>query len=287
MDYMHGDVSPDEETLACYWEYARESRTLWAVAETCVALQKKKRWSRKRVLQYLLVERSLQQWWPRTRWAYLFLASSSFPKKDWQELAPKERRRLCQNYDCRTILPLAQPPGWALKALGRVFLRSKTPVAPTLQKDGPTHYVVFEIGFSESETQLLRRLREWLRLPQNLKRLRQYATPKGAKGGTAGQERDRLKDLAVWRLFRELKDWSKANDFANTHRKNKRAFHGARLPQTPKNALNETELGNGESYCRHAEGRAKEFLSHIMPSEFMPPALAQEAFDKAFPSKPS
>ncbi len=33
MDYLHGDVLPDEAEVACYYEYARESQTLRKVAK--------------------------------------------------------------------------------------------------------------------------------------------------------------------------------------------------------------------------------------------------------------
>jgi hypothetical protein len=87
--------------------------------------------------------------------------------------------------------------------------------------------------------------------------------------GTTGKPLDRLKDLAAWRLYRELgNDWNDANDFANQHRKERQPFHDARQDQSKKVQRAEAALGNEESYFLKAKKRALDYLAECIPGEF-------------------
>jgi hypothetical protein len=90
-------------------------------------------------------------------------------------------------------------------------------VWPFLHKYGSVYWAVFDVDFSKSESQLLKEFQEWLRLPEQRGHLQRERRP---TTGATGGDLDRLKDLAAWRLFRELgNDWNAANEFANKKRK--------------------------------------------------------------------
>ena len=238
MDYLHGDASAEEADLACLYEYARELPAVWEAGKrrdkllaAGVETEKAASWA--------CQENDLTGQTTFPLELLNFLACSSFPKKDWQELTLAERKKI-KRFDRKKISPLPMTDVYALASMG-VFEKFKAmardaepvvedhdpqrgkiarpyqPVPPVLQKWDSVYHAVFDLDFSKSETQLAKEFLEWLRLPDNQKWL---ATHKKPSTGTTGKTLDRLKDLAAWRLFREFgNDWNKANDFASQHRK--------------------------------------------------------------------
>jgi hypothetical protein len=156
MDYLHGDVRPEEAENACSYEYARESRTLWHAAHerdntvrrmrSCfsfsLAIQRSERvfyahaassalrHMRRRPLllkapadgRLRVTQRNLPSWsWPKVpQWAHRFLNLKSFPYVDWLELSEKER----QEFRRPVAPPLPMTDVLTLEALG-VFDRFK------------------------------------------------------------------------------------------------------------------------------------------------------------------
>ena len=227
----------------------------------------------------------------------------SFPGKDWNELSHAEREALTR-FERKRIPPLPMTDVWTLKALGvfdafktmgedakpviRDVRPGETPepmktVPPVLQRWGSVYYAVFDMDYSKTRKQLLNEFSVWLELPENRKLLKDH---KRTKIGTTGKPLDRLKDLAAWRLYRELgNDWNAANDFATKHRKKHRPFHDARQGQSKKVQRAEADLGNEESYFLKARKRALNYLAEYIREEFAAPRPSLDYFDKAFPKE--
>ena len=102
---------------------------------------------------------------------------------------------------------------------------------------------------------------KWLQLPKNKARFDAHArNPRGKMG----LFKDRLKDLAAWRIYEGCgRDWEAANDFANRHRINRRPFHDPRQGQTKKTLLREASLYGEEYGFLKAKRRAIRFLEFI------------------------
>ena len=105
-------------------------------------------------------------------------------------------------------------------------------------------HVMFTLDFTATKKRLLEQFDKWLQLPENQARFHSY----GRKPiGTTGVFKDRLKDLAAWRLYRAL-GCREALAFAEKNRKrNKngrpRQFHDARREQSKtKMPLNEARF---------------------------------------------
>jgi hypothetical protein len=237
MDYLHGDVDETEAEVACLYEYARESRTMWEAAKRRDEL----------MVSGMNPEHAGRRAWRESclelgttilPYTTHFLGCEAFPSKDWNELSREQRQQITRFLPTRRIRPLFMPDVWTLGAMGildrfKAMAEQATPVIeelrpgetgkptkvvwPILQQHESFYHVIFTLDFRKSEAQLLNEFREWLRLAENKERLAKYKMP---KTGTTGAPLDRMKDLAAWRLYRESNnDWDAANDFANAHRK--------------------------------------------------------------------
>jgi hypothetical protein len=243
--------------------------------------------------------------------ALRFLACPSFPAKDWNELGQAEAGQIMQGFSSNSkLVPLPMTDVGSLQAF-EVFDRFKALapelvipelqageqmeprelVWPVLQQGvGPVYHAIFDVDFSKGETQLVNQFKKWLRLPENRTWLDKYKAP---KIGITGKPLDRLKDLAAWRLYRELgNDWNAANDFANQHRKDfkgreifkrfktkeQRAKHHQSSPKPFHNAkrqggkpANDADLFGEAADARKAQASAWKHLAEIMPREFCAP----------------
>jgi hypothetical protein len=305
MDYLHGDVNTEEAEIACLYEYARESRSFWEAAQKRDQIRALSTTAKCpsiniafQVLEQYPVLRIEQNFW-----AELFLECLSFPKKDWNELSRAERNRITRFYNTEKTPPLPTTDIGRLKAM-RVLARFETMannakpaikrvtiagtmhqkiklVPPVLQKhesDSSVYCVIFDLDFSKSEKQLVEEFRKWLRLPEYRKKLN---TLKKSKIGTTGKALDRLKSLALFRLYREVgNDWNKANEFADKHRKESKKFHDARKGQSNEVGLAKALLGSEESYFLKAKNRALTYLRELMPSEFKASDAAEDPWKK-------
>jgi hypothetical protein len=119
----------------------------------------------------------------------------------------------------------------------------------------------------------LQEFKEWLDLPENKARLNAHQQNPTGKTGVF---KDRLKDLATWRLYREL-GCKRALAFAEQHRKrdkhwNPKPFHDARKEQSKtKMRLDEAPLSteyNEESGFRKAKARALAYEKELIPWAF-------------------
>lgn len=287
MDYLHGDVAAEEAWLACHYEYARESPSFWTAAAKRDEEMKNGLGVEKAAIS-ALEQMPYESATSLPSYATDFLCCAGFPKKDWQQLSKKERKEIIRYSPGGGIRPLHNPDVWSLKSRGVLDKFKKmgedarpvvqnVPVgqAPKpmilvpaiLQQHESLFHAIFTLDFSKSVTQLGNEFKEWLQLPENKARLKRF---KKVKIGATGKPLDRLKDLAAWRLFRELEnDWNAANDFANTHRKKSKPFHSARRQDGV--PANEADLFGENSDARKAKKSASDYLKEVMPLDFSPP----------------
>jgi hypothetical protein len=288
MDYLCGKVDNEEAQLACYYEYARESKLLRKLAEDRDGLLKARKLSCEQAV-WALFERT-PQLWPCGYLGIEFLMCRSFPAKDWNELSHAERRAVAR-FERKGVPPLPTTDVWSLKASGafdafkalgekaRPQFRTVRPeetaqamktVPPVLHSHGSLYRVLFDLDFRKTKKQLLSEFSAWLDLAENKQLLCKHNVP---RVGTTGKARDRLKDLATWRLYRELgNNWNAANDFAEQNRKPSVAFHDARQGQSKKVPLTQAPLGSEQSYFLKAKSRAQSFLADYIPEEFSLPS---------------
>ena len=340
-DYLHGDVQEGEAWFACLYEYARESKGFREAARRRDELKAKgldgfddaQRAAWEKLSDAKRTEKAavwaVQELQDKPSFLIemtTFLECESFPKKDWQELSPQERSEIMRFRQTRKVSPLAMPDVWTLKTARILekfeamaekakpvvedhdpqrgkFARPYKPVPSLLQQHESLYHAIFTLDFSEAETQLVNRFREWLGLPEIQTLREKHKRPK--RPAVADTSRDRLKDLAAWRLYREKEnDLEAANDFADKHRKcfsdqaqvrrtnkdlakndprrykigDKRPFRDAKQ-QTEKQAsgtlqiipANQAGLFGEDADAREAQASAWKHLAELMPSEFAPP----------------
>jgi len=142
---------------------------------------------------------------------------------------------------------------------------------PVLEvKDTPLVYVLLAFDFSKTRKRLLQEFDRWSQLPRNKSRFKRNK-PK-TESGTPKQAKDRLKDLAAWRLYREL-GYDKALKFAAENRKRDnngkpRQFHDPREGQSEKVELNKAPLYSDEFGFLKAKSRAVAYRAELLPWEF-------------------
>jgi hypothetical protein len=130
-------------------------------------------------------------------------------------------------------------------------------------------HALFTIDFGKTEKRLLEEFRAWLRLADIKKRFGVHRS--SSPIGKSGTFKDRLKDLAAWRLYREL-GCDLALDFADDNRKRDatkkpRAFHDPRKPRSRKGPINLAHLYGEESGFLRAKARALKHLRDLIPWE--------------------
>jgi hypothetical protein len=156
------------------------------------------------------------------------------------------------------------------------MLRQK--ISDTRSKEYAVHSRPDPTRFCQEQERLLQEIDEWLQLPENKARFDKHK-PK-TEAGTEKEAKDRLKDLAAWRLFRGL-DWEEAIKVAERHRKRDkngrpRAFHDPRPGRREQGKLNKVSLNQaplyswqtGESAFRKGKTRVDDYLAELIPWEF-------------------
>ena len=279
MDYLHGDVAGGEFEAACRYEYARESEILKEAARL---------WSNgsSDAEIYLVLHRDFDcgSWYCQHPWGCIWNCRS-FPVKSWNQLTVEERNEILCFFGTREIPPLHMETVRVLESIG-IFdqLKSK---AEEVQQEASEHFgkpikkvypiiehsqwafALFTIDFSKTKKRLRQEFEKWLELPDNKERLTSH---KRKPIGKTGIFVDRLKDLAAWRLYRDLGNVG-AIKFTEKHRKRKasgtpRKFHDARQGQATKVPLNEAPLYSEESGFLKAKARMQACLKALMPHEF-------------------
>ncbi len=171
-------------------------------------------------------------------------------------------------------------------------LRSTKIVPPKGEWRASTYWCLFEVDLSARKGDLTKQFEKWLALPKIKKLLNQY---KIEKRGSSDKWKDRLKDLAAWRLYRENENsCDKANNFANANRKKFETWPeiyetckkvNGKWPYKPNDprpfrdakrvgddALNSAPLFSCADDYRHAKGEVIRVLSDWIPDEFKQPS---------------
>jgi hypothetical protein len=294
MDYLHGDVVDDQFRAACHYEYARESHVLGRAAQV---LTNNPTADTGEITLQIESEFDCGSWFIQPDWVFIWQCPS-FPEKGWNQLSEAERTELLYGLPCSTtkVQPLLlgeviflTPYLDQLKELAdkaraeweqaRVARKPRQKVHPILElKNSPFVQVLVALDYRKSRKRLLQEIDLWLQLPENKDRFNKHR-PK-TEAGTEKQAKDRLKDLAAWRLFKEL-GWEEAIKFAEQHRKRDKkgepkAFHDPRQGrrgrgELTKIPLNEAPLYSwqtGEPAFRKAKGRIDRYLAELIPWEF-------------------
>lgn len=239
-------------------------------------------------------------WFWQDRWSYLWQQCRSFFHKTWSSMAESERNYLRSFFGTSEVKPLTSHPTWlynSMTKIGRpkgvfaamikkakeaIEIREDLPLKPDdvdaealkrkerpeIQDDNFLH-CMFTIDFTKRKKRLCKEFEAWLGLPENRERLKKYERN---LIGTSGGPLDRLKDLAVWKLYEKYR-YQGMLDFTEKNRKrdengNPRPYHDERQGQSSKVPLNEAPLFSEESSALKAIGRAKAFLAELIPWEF-------------------
>jgi len=263
MDYLHGDVVDNEFEAACYYEYARESTVLHGAARSWAS----KKHSDKETEEILLeIERRFLG--AGTWWSHIWCCPS-FPQQAWNQLNQHERA------DILLWFRPSQNPSFFVNAVYPLYPTIEGPIfqssgEPQLKKE-PLQWIraLFTLGFSTTRKQLVREFDQWLQRPENKAR---FDAHERNPTGKTGSFNDRLKDLAAWRLYREL-GCKEALEFAEKNRKHDeygtaRKFHDARKEQSKtKMPPNEAPLYSEESGFLRAKARVERQMAKWFPWE--------------------
>jgi hypothetical protein len=177
------------------------------------------------------IEREFQSgsWFIGTDWMFVWQCPS-FPAKSWNELNEKERAVLLYGLPFSTtkVRPLLlgevmflthyldqlkEKADKARAELKEARAVGKQPqkMYPILElKNTPFVQALLPLDFSKSRRRLLDEIDLWLQLPENKARFDKHE--RKTETGTEKEAKDRLKDLAAWKLFREL-GWEGALEF--------------------------------------------------------------------------
>lgn len=295
MDYLHGDVADGEFEAACWYEYARESIVLNEAARLLASGMDDREIACKVEAQF-----RCGLWFIQIPWGAIS-ECPSFPAKGWNQLSPNERATILRIglFPSLEIQSLRMNEVWNLQANG-IFeefnamaerqwqdkrnsgAKPAKAVYPIIEgwpktKQGSSQWVhaLFNLDFTKTKKRLLQEFDMWLQLPENAAR---FAAHKRDPTGKTGLFRDRLKDLAAWRLYRELGN-DKALKFAADNRLSDkggrpRRFHDQRKDPTNKLPLHEMPLYSEESAFLKAKAKVEIYLGELIPWEFG--AIAKE-----------
>ncbi len=234
-DYLYGDVVDDQFRAACEYEYARESKILRRAAEL---LLRNPTASPGEIASQIEREFHCGSWFFQPEWGFIWQCPS-FPAKGWNQLTEDERSDLLCGLPFSTKKARSLILGEVMflthyldqlkemAAEGRAELqkqlaaeahvakarakgkknvpavRRRQKVYPILElPNTPLVQVLLPLDFSKSKKRLLKEIDLWLQLPENKARFDKHELK--IEAGTEKEAKDRLKDLAAWRLYREL-----------------------------------------------------------------------------------
>lgn len=295
MGYLHGIVADDEFEAACFYEYARESSLLRDAALTFRNLirdnnkkQPAKRQSVGMLQRRVVEECHLGSVWLNAPLRRTIWSCHSFPEKPWGQLQKNERRAIISHFATAEILPLLMHSAGDYNAMGVLdhFKGAVYDSIPVLH-DGQRTHALFTLDFGDTRKRMLERFKAWLKLPENQRKFNEHSRD---VTGTTGKPKDRLKDIAVWRLY-EVLGFNRMIDFTRKHQMRKAGkpipWHDARSGQSQTSPRVEADIFSEESLCGKAAARAKKYLSRIIPEPPpIPPSAYIENAAKGLPDGP-
>jgi hypothetical protein len=285
--YLHGHVVDEQFRAACQYEYARESNILRRAAE--LFRGDPSALAGEIFLKIDCEFPAVGNWLISTEWRFVWQCPS-FPAQGWNQLSDAERADLLlslppttnrlrplQLGEVMSLTPyLDQLKEMAEKARAELkeSVATRTPrqkVYPILElKNTPFVQALLPLDFRKTRKRLLQEIDLWLQLPENKDRFDKHQ-PK-TEAGTEKEAKDRLKDLAAWRLYREL-GYGEALEFARRNRLCgsdgvPRKFHDWRQDQTKRVLPNAAPLYSEESGFLKAKARALKYRAILIPWEF-------------------
>ena len=242
MQYLHGDVADGNYEAACIYEYARASEILREAARLFQSGLKVEEVFCEMMHHNAHVQNFPELW-----------ECPSFPEKSWNQLAATERERIALAYPfpADKVLPLRMNEVWnlesngifdELKRLAATQMQSKrasgTQRAPKVypviegwpkrkEQSSPWVHALFTLDFRKTPKQLKDEFEMWLQQPESKAR---FDTHQINSTGKTGLFRDRLKDLAAWRILDQVDSIAAADIYVQKNRLkdsagNPRQFH--------------------------------------------------------------
>ena len=263
MAYLHGDVVDGEHEVACDYEYARESRVLREAAR----LHRQGSFELEEIGEEIDQTFSCGVVFLSSPWLEIFICPH-FPEIPWNSLPAEAHKEMVRAYpdSAGSLMADVRRLDGILDRLKELAVKARSQRGPPRHRALPILYAgrwthaLFTIDWSRTEAQLVIQFRSFLR--EHKERSQQH---RSAASGVTGGAKDRLKDLAVWRLYEHLKgDWEAANAFAEEHRiqttaGEPRPFHDLRGTWSP--------LFAEQSGFSRARRRAQAHFAGLFPWE--------------------
>ncbi|MGA3169500.1 MAG: hypothetical protein ABSE62_00660 [Chthoniobacteraceae bacterium] len=258
LEYLRREVIDGEFQAACVYEYARESQGMREES----ALHKRGTYSLGR--HGYIVQPNGQNVLADPIWT-----CPSFPAKGWNQLNETERAKIVRSggyplppgknqplhmnhigvlYMCgvfdafKALTKKMAEESFRAKELG-IAMAKPDPVLE-VKEGSPLAHALFTIDFRDSREKLVEAFDIWLQLPEQQARLRKH---KQNRKGKARGPKERLRDLAAWRIASKL-GYGKAWSFL-------------------KKELSKTPPYGEEAALRRATGRAVRYLAELFPWE--------------------
>jgi hypothetical protein len=289
LDYLHGDVEPDEVKACCYYEYARASETLRKARREYNPADPDN--SLLRISRYFAP-------WILNPQRFCFLQCKNFPNSPWRDLGEEEREDLrllfkrispwpiitdVRMLDARRIFDGFKQQAEELKAqaeqAARTPEKSKVQVSrcPAIVGDGEVKHVVITVDYRDGPAVVTEQFARWLNSDAKEKLFEKYHKKLIHKQNPDSPDRDKelLKFLAAWRLYDQFrhklgdkhnlkaaKDWTRDNRRRETERLKLRGF----FKEKPSNVVGKDRQFFGPLYSErrdweHAIAKAKDFLA--------------------------
>lgn len=294
MQYLHGDVAGGNYEAACIYEYARASEILRKAAQLSRSGLKVEEVFCE-MNHHAHVQNFPELW-----------ECPSFPEKSWNQLTTTERERIALAFPLPAdkVLPLRMNEVWnlesngifdELKRLAATQMQSKrtsgTQRAPKVypviegwpkqkKQSSPWVHALFTLDFRKTTKQLKDEFEMWLKQPESKAR---FDTHQINSTGKTGLFRDRLKDLAAWRILDQVGSIAAADIYVQKNRLkdsagNPRQFHDPRRGQE-KVSLNDAPLYRDDAGWRKAVRQAKAFTERLLYGR-VPPKEEKKIFKK-------
>ena len=277
-DYLSGIVKDDAYEAACYYEYARQSNVLTATA----AQRKKRLVAQLNESTEIAITENIpgSEWIIDSPWVMMWQCPS-FPAVPWNSLRDRERQDIRLDFPSSGIPPLrTRNIALAASVLQRLTIKAEkirklliesiktgeraVRSEPLLVENWNLVHVLFTLDFTKTKKRLRQEFEAWLDLKDNRDRL---ATHAKSRTGTTGDQRSRLKELAVWRLYDGLGGFDALNNFASHNRRKER---GKIVPFYDKRGTQD-DLYSDPIAAKRAIKSAKNHLKTLMPNEFANP----------------
>jgi hypothetical protein len=287
LDYLHGDLKPDEAKACCYYEYARASETL---------RKAQREYNRADPANSSLTIGHYFPFWVLDGGRWCFLQCNNFPNSAWRDLNEKEREHIRLLFKPISPWPIitdvrmlkargvfdrfkqqAEEEERRFKEQAEEFARThKNPPVwgpyPATVGDNGIRHVVITFDYREGVQAVTDLFVHWLNSDANQKLFESYYKKPIHKQNPESPDRykELLKFLAAWRLYDEFrikldnkpgfkaaKEWTRQNRRQRTDALRLRRF----FREKPSKQLNTKPLYRDRRDWEAAINTAKSFLA--------------------------